>query len=102
MKSARLCTVAVLASVVLVLTLPANALGGAAAGPAPGPAVDLGSVLSVGFGVSPLGVQLPALPLGAGGHGSDTRPPTTLEAEGKGRPLAVSRRGRGPEGEGRL
>jgi hypothetical protein len=102
MKSARLCTVAVLASVVLVLTLPANALGGAAAGPAPGPAVDLGSVLSVGFGVSPLGVQLPALPLGAGGHGSDTGLPTTLEAEGKALSLDVRLRWPGADGAGPL
>jgi hypothetical protein len=72
MKSARLCTVTVLASVILVLTLPPIAFGGAAAKPALGPAVDLGSVLSVGFGVSPLGVQLPAVPVGVSGQVRDT------------------------------
>jgi hypothetical protein len=83
MKSARLCTVGALASVILVLALPAIALGGAAAEPAPGVAVDLGSALSIGVGVSPLGVQLPALPVGVSGQGRDAGPATALEAEGK-------------------
>jgi hypothetical protein len=102
MKSARLCTVAALASVILVLTLPAIALGGAAAKPAPGPAVDLGSMLSVGFGVSPLGVQLPALPVGVSGQGRDAGPATALEAEGKALSFDVRLRWPGVDGAGPL
>src|ERR687891_366827 len=102
MKSARLCTMAALASVILVLTLPAIALGGAAAKPAPSPAVDLGSVLSVGFGVSPLGVQLSALPVGVSGQGRDTGPPTALEAEGKALSFDVRLRWPGADGAGPL
>jgi hypothetical protein len=102
MKSARLCTVTVLASVILVLTLPPIAFGGAAAKPALGPAVDLGSVLSVGFGVSPLGVQLPALPVGVSGQGRDAGPATALEAESKALSFDVKLRWPGSEGAGPL
>jgi hypothetical protein len=83
MKSARLCAVTALASIVLVLGCPPIAPGGTVAGPTPGPAVDLGSVLSLGFGVSPLGVQLPAPPVGVGGPERDGGPSTALEVEGK-------------------
>jgi hypothetical protein len=98
MKFAQLCTVVALASVTLVLTSSVIALGGAAAEPAPGPAVDLGSVLSVGFGVSPLGVQLPALPVGVGG----AEGPTALDAEGKALSFDVRLRWPGADGAGPL
>jgi hypothetical protein len=102
MNSARLCTVAALASVILVLTLPMIALGGAGAEPAAGPAVDLGSVLSVGFGVSPLGVQLPAPPVGVGGQGRDAGAAAALEAEGKALSLDVRLRWPGADETGSL
>jgi hypothetical protein len=102
MKFVQLCTVAALASVILVLTSPAIALGGAAAEPAPGPAMDLGSVLSVGFGVSPLGVQLPALPVGVGRPGRDAGTPTGLEGEGKALSFDVRLRWPGSDGAGPL
>jgi hypothetical protein len=102
MQLARLCTLAALTSVLPVLTLPVLALGGGVAQPAPGPAVDLGSVVSVGFGVSPLGVQLPAVPVGVSGQGRDTGPPTALEAEGKALSLDVRLRWPGADGAGPL
>jgi hypothetical protein len=102
MKFAQLCTVVALASVTLVLTSSVIALVGAAAEPAAGPAVDLGSGLSVGFGVSPLGVQLPAVPVGVSGQVRDAGPPSALEAEGKALSFDVRLRWPGADGAGPL
>ena len=93
---------AVLVSVIAVLTLPAIALGGTSTQPAPGPAVELGSMLSVGFGVSPIRVQLPVLPVGVSGEGRDAGHPTALEAEGKALSFDVRLRWPGVDGAGPL
>ena len=66
----------------LLLALATSAIARAASPsePAPAPAIDLGSALRVGFGVSPLRPQLPA-PL-SGGWVSEGDRPADLDSQG--------------------
>jgi len=73
----RLAAVAVL---LLASAAPAIARAASATEPAPAHAIDLGSALSFGFGVSPLRPQLPA-PL-SGGRVSEGDRPADLDSHG--------------------